>query len=226
MPRYSLPRKPWQRVVFVLAIVALILARLTKTTPGDFGRDTGKPSATERTRSSTERGTAMPEPSARWETLTGCTLVEDKGNDGDSFILRHNGNDYHFRLYYADCPEKYRHQYNGDRIAEQGRYFGGLSETQVTASGLDAREFTLSLLRKGPVTAVTRWEHVYTPERRYAFVSAGGQDLAEALIRQGLARMHTKGANQPGAVSGSQEKERLRALEREAKSRRLGAWDN
>ena len=85
-------------------------------------------------------------PSASGETqngytlIDGCTLIEDRGNDGDSFLLKTpTGERLHLRLYFADCAEKYRHQHNGDRIREQGRDFGGLSENQTIQVGKDAK---------------------------------------------------------------------------------------
>ena len=224
MPRYTLPRKTWQRIVFVLSIAALIVVRLNKSVPGQGSRqDSRAPRNGSETRGSSRESTPPPS-TGKWQTLEGCLLVEDKGNDGDSFVLRHGDSEYTFRLYFVDCPEKYRHQWNGDRLAEQGRYFGGLSEEETIAVGEAARDFSLGLLRKGPVTVFTRWEPVYDSERRYAFVTADGRDLAAALVSRGLARIHTKGAKRPGGTSEREEQSRLHALERTAKNQRLGAW--
>lgn len=219
MPRFKFPRKTWQRVVFVLAVAAYIVVRFNRSIPHE-PRSSRPPGGTR----DVPRQSTPPRATGEWATLAGCTLVEDKGNDGDSFVLRHEGRDYTFRLYFVDCPEKYRHQFNGDRIAEQGRYFGGLSEDETIAVGESARDFSLNLLRRGPVEVLTRWEAVYDSERRYAFVKAGGQDLVEALVSRGLARIHTKGANRPGGKSSRDEQSRLHSLERQAKSQRLGGW--
>jgi endonuclease YncB( thermonuclease family) len=160
-----------------------------------------------------------------WEELRGCTLVEDRGNDGDSFVVRHQGKDHTLRLYFADCPEKYRHQYNGGRIAEQGRYFDGLTGEETVGVGEDARDFTLSVLRPRPFTVLTRWEPVFDSQRFYAFVTlAQGEDLAELLVARGLARIHTKGENRPGGAAASTEKQRLQSVERKAKAANVGAW--
>ena len=45
---------------------------------------------------------------------------------------------------------KTRHQYNGPRLAEQGQYFGGLTEAETVAVGEEARDFSLGLLRAAP----------------------------------------------------------------------------
>lgn len=216
MQRFPLNRKGWQSIVLVVSVIAVVVMRFNRTTPSTPDQGPPAPSKTER---------RIPPHQGTWQHLTGCTLVEeDKNNDGDSFTLRHGGEEFTFRLYYADCPEKRRHQYNGDRIAEQGQYFGGLSEAATIAVGQEARDFTLALLRKGPVIVDTRWEEVYDSGRRYAFVSSGGVDLAEALVGRGLARIHTKGVSRPGGLSIQEEKAKLQQLERGAKAKRLGAW--
>jgi endonuclease YncB( thermonuclease family) len=171
------------------------------------------------------RGTGSTRKIGDWEELQGCILVEDRGNDGDSFVVRHRGKDHTLRLYFADCPEKYRHPYNGDRIAEQGRYFDGLTEAETIGVGGDARDFALEVLRRGPFTVLTRWEPVFDSQRFYAFVTLGqGEDLAEQLVARGLARIHTKGENRPGGAGGTTEKQRLQGLERKAKASNAGAW--
>ncbi len=162
--------------------------------------------------------------SGKWEEWQGCTLVEDRGNDGDSFLVRHEGADYTLRLYFADCPEKHRHQYNGDRLAEQGRYFGGLTEGETVAMGEAAREFTLTRLRAAPFRVQTRGETVFESERLYAFVTTEEGDLAGLLIRHGLARIFTKGESRPGGASASAEKQRLQGFERQARATKQGAW--
>lgn len=177
-----------------------------------------------------ERGGAAPATGSTrkmgaWEELPGCTLVEDRANDGDSFRARHQEKDYILRLYFVDCPEKYRHQYNGGRIADQSRYFDGLTEAETVGIGEDARDFAMERLRRGPFTVLTRWEPVFDSQRFYAFVMVGqGEDLAELLVARGLARIHTKGENRPGGMAAKTEKQRLLGLERKAKASKAGAW--
>ena len=227
MPRFSLPKNAWQLVALVIAVIATLVARWNRETP----RGSGRPEVSEK-RTGGADSTPPKSGSSRkdkprgkgWEVLTNCELVEDRTNDGDSFALRAGGETVTFRLYFADCPEKYRHQYNGDRIADQGAYFGGLSEEQTIATGVEAREFALSLLTRGPVTVETKWEEVYDSERYYAFVRVGDKDLAEALVSRGLARIHTKGTARRDGTPERTQKDRLYQLEREAKSQRRGGW--
>lgn len=218
MRRFPKPQKTWQLIVLVLAVIATVVARMNR------GAASG-PEAKRRSPSESAEVRKAPRTAAgKWERLDGCTLVDDRNNDGDSFVLRHGGEDFTFRLYFADCPEKRRHQFNGDRIAQQGRYFGNLSEGATIATGEEARDFALEILRNSPVTVETRWEEVFDSERHYAFVTAGGTDLAEALVSRGLARIHTKGASRPGGPSERDQKKRLHELGSMARAKRLGAW--
>ncbi len=215
MQRFPLTPKVWRAISLLLGAILAAVAALNRPDTGPGQRQEGRPSSSENRRKA---------PSRQWERLEGFTLKEDRDNDGDSFILRQGDKTHTFRLYYADCPEKRRHQYNGDRLAEQGAYFGSLSEQTTVSVGKEAAEFALTLLRKGPVIVETRWEKVYEPGRHYAFVTAGGEDLAEALVSRGLARIHTSGAKRPNGLSVKDEKARLQQLEQTARTKRLGAW--
>lgn len=209
MPRFSTPQTLWQWIVLILAVVAVIFLRLygKGDTPG-----------------STRTSRSTPKAEGNWERLTGCRLVDDRGNDGDSFKLECAGEQHVIRLYYADCPEKYRHEHNGERLAEQGAYFGGLTEEQTIAAGVRAKEYAHAFLQKGPLTVETRWEPVYDSGRYFAYVSVSGQDLGEALVREGLARIHTKGVERMDGTTNRAQRDRLYKFEREAKAARRGAW--
>lgn len=161
----------------------------------------------------------------QWERLDGCTLVEDRNNDGDSFLVRHGGEEYTFRLYFVDCPEKRRHQYNGERIAEQGRYFGGLGEEATIRLGEQARDFALDELQRGNFTVSTKWETVFNSGRFYASVTLkNGTDLGQELVSRGLARIHTQGVDLPDRTTRSQATDRLREMEATARKNKRGGW--
>ena len=213
MPRMNPPQNVWQLIVVVLAVVAVVLVRR-------YGKST--PSRESETSSRTTP--RAPKTEGRWERIANCTLADDRTNDGDSFALQCQGETRTFRLYSADSPEKYRHEHNGPRLAEQGAYFGGLNEEETIAAGVQAKEFALGLLQKGSVTVETRWEPVYDSGRYYAFVKAGSQDLAEALVSRGLARIHTKGVDRMDGTTNRVQRSQLERLEREAKAKRRGAW--
>ena len=160
-----------------------------------------------------------------FEVILGAKLHDHRDNDGDSFHLNHNGQTHEFRLYFADCPEKKRHQFNGGRLAEQGQYFGGLSEAETVAIGRQAQTFTLRLLSTQSFTLYTKWQSVYNSRRHYAFiVFADGEDLSAKLIRAGLARIHTSGIALPDGRSVNDYQNQLRDIEQQARSQRMGAW--
>ncbi len=160
-----------------------------------------------------------------FEVILGARIHDHPDNDGDSFHLDHNGQTHEFRLYFADCPEKRRHPFNGDRIAEQGQYFGGLSEAETVYIGQQAKSFALSLLSAQSFTIYTKWQGVYNSGRYYAFiVFTDGEDLSAKLIRAGLARIHTSGTTLPDGRSVSDYQKQLRGLEQFARVQQMGAW--
>ncbi len=62
-------------------------------------------------------------------------------------------------------------------------------------------------------------------KRYYALVrTAEGEDLAELLVANGLARVFGRDATPPGIASARRQWEKLERLEREAKAHRVGAW--
>ena len=171
--------------------------------------------------------------SKEFEVLDGCALKSHRNNDGDSFHVSHGGKNYEFRLYFVDTAESKYKTYpggdnNGKRIREQGEYFGGLSQDETTALGTDAKKFVLKLLEKENFTVVTKWENVYGPERKYAFVMVDwqGKDvwLHELLVAQGLVRIHTKPYTLPDNTSASEQKKKLKELEALAKKEKRGGW--
>ena len=154
-----------------------------------------------------------------WQTLEACRLVESSINDGDSFRVHWNGGELTVRLYFADTPEAdYRFK---DRTKAQADYFG-ITEDQAVEVGKMASKFTQEALKDG-FSVRTRWQGVFSGQknsRKYGIVSVGGQDLAELLVANGLARIHGMG------IGGQtwEEVERLRGLEAKAKAEGRGAW--
>ncbi len=167
--------------------------------------------------------------SRNWSELEAPVVTPDAANDGDSFLLRHRGGTHTLRLYFVDCPEKRRHQFNRPRLAEQGAYFGGLAESDTLELGQQAREFTLGRLTEGNFRVFTRWEPVYGDRRHYAHVEIRQPDgswrqLAELLVEQGLARIHTKGDDLPEGLRRAVFAQRLREVEKQARLARRGGW--
>lgn len=171
--------------------------------------------------------------SKEFDILKNCSLVNHRNNDGDSFHVRHGKKETEFRLYFVDTAESKFKNYeggedNGDRIREQGAYFGGL-EMQVTIEmGRVAKSFVLDLLSKEHFTVVTKWEDVFTPERKYCYVIVKweGKDvyLHELLVAKGLARIKTLGAALPDQTTLYHHKQKLLKIEQQAKTAKRGAW--
>jgi endonuclease YncB( thermonuclease family) len=160
-----------------------------------------------------------------FQVLLDARLHPHRDNDGDSFHLEHSGQVHEFRLYFADCPEKRRHPQNGGRLADQGRYFGGLSEAQTVALGQKGEAFTREWLSSQRFTVCTKWHSVYGSGRYYAFILfPDGEDLSAKLVRAGLARIHTGGTTLPDGREARVYEQQLRQMEAEARRRGLGGW--
>jgi len=158
-----------------------------------------------------------------YDVLRGGRLVDHGANDGDSFHIAHAGQEFVFRLYYVDAPETSARSYK-QRVAEQAKYFGSLSEAEAVEVGLEAKDYVEDLLKRNEFEIFTRWEEVYDSGRFFAFVRVGGRYLSELLVERGLARIHTKGVTLPDGESFQHQREDLRELERRAREGRLGGW--
>ena len=148
-----------------------------------------------------------PEPagtSGKYESFRNCSLVKDRGNDGDSFrVMFPDDRTETIRLLFVDAPESAFRSYGGGqnnhkRIAQQAADLGGITSQQAVELGKQAKAFTLSLLGAAPFTIHTEWEDPFGDRRYRAFVeiTRNGEKrfLHELLIEKGLARIHTKGA--------------------------------
>ncbi|MEY2564918.1 MAG: hypothetical protein QOH88_3111 [Verrucomicrobiota bacterium] len=122
-----------------------------------------------------------------FERFDGFVLEADEWTDGDSFRVRlPDGRLETFRLYVVETTESRSHSTRSD---EQAAYFG-ISRAAAINLGKEAKAFTACALLR-PFTIYTRWRPVFGPRRHYAFVvTASGNDLAELLVRNGLARIY------------------------------------
>lgn len=169
--------------------------------------------------------TPSPEHDGSLVELRHAHLVEDAGNDGDSFKIAHDGGVNVLRLYFVDCPEKRHYSLVESRLKDQANYFGGLSISQTLSAGATAKAFTEKLLSEQPFTVMTRWGRVYDSERFYAILTFDdGEGLAEKLVHAGLCRIHTRGTMMPDGRSEFDFENHLRAIEHEAKAAKRGAW--
>ena len=160
-----------------------------------------------------------------WETIRDCRLIENEGNDGDSFHVNADGEERIFRLYFVDTPEAESGGYVEGRVTEQAETFG-ITEKESVEMGKKAAAFTRAVLSR-PFKVTTRGQGAMGAsklKREYAFVeTADGEDLGEMLVSRGLARSFGE-----DAALGTKKASDLRAkydrLESQAKREQLGAW--
>ncbi len=161
-----------------------------------------------------------------WQELTGCTLMETAYADGDSFHVKHDGKEYIFRLYFVDSPEPYQVGGYHERTTAQAKYFNIYKKDLYTIAG-EATKFTSELLADKPFTVWTCWLDARGQSRlpRYfgIVLTAKGEDLAELLVRNGLARVYGAPADPPFS-SEKKMKKALWKAEAEAKEDEVGAW--
>jgi DNA uptake protein ComE-like DNA-binding protein len=158
-----------------------------------------------------------------WVTYQDCRLIPNPANDGDSFHVRAGRKEFIFRLYFVDTPETDASL--PERVAEQAKYFR-VSVPQTLQIGAEAERFTREKLSR-PFTVETCKEDARGRSRlpRYfAFVEMGSEDLAETLVRNGLARVYGAPGHPPDRAAPATEKRKLEQLERNAKSQKLGGW--
>ncbi len=160
-----------------------------------------------------------------WTVWRDASIVSDRGNDGDSFLVRHAKGETVVRLYYVDAPEKRKHKHNGKRLRSQAEYFGASDWKHAVNIGLQAKKHTLKRLAE-PFDVYTQNERVYDSDRIYGFIKTKEGWLSEELVSLGLARIHTKGVKTPDNVPFRQQKKRLKKLEKASKNRRLGGWSH
>jgi endonuclease YncB( thermonuclease family) len=158
-----------------------------------------------------------------WQTLKNCRLVENESNDGDSFHVIHEGEEYLFRLYHVDTPESETDSTVAERVQVQAEYFG-ISVEESLRGGKKAKEFTKKALSK-PFVVVTRFQKAMGRsklQRYYAVILADGgkSDLAEMLIRAGLARAYGQVVDAPKGKSMADYKR----FEKQAKSQKMGLY--
>ncbi|MCA1810114.1 MAG: helix-hairpin-helix domain-containing protein [Lentisphaerae bacterium] len=168
-------------------------------------------------------------PALALQEIGGCTLVDNAGNDGDSFRVRTPEDGEHVaRLYYVDCPETtVGTPADAARVRDQTAWFGLPSHAETVAFGRQAAARTRALLPE-PFTIHTSFAAAGgrgRDGRIYAFVvTADGRDLAEILVKEGLARVFGVRRETPAGVHRDEAVERLRDLELAAALERRGAW--
>lgn len=132
---------------------------------GPQSHEAGSPSSSEK-----------PARTGRYDTYTGCTLVPDRSNDGDSFrVMLPEGRMEIIRLYFVDSPESAFKTYGGGRnnhrrIGDQAADMGGITPQQAVEIGKKAKQFTLYHLEKNPFTLHTEWDSPFNDKRYHGFI--------------------------------------------------------
>ena len=160
-------------------------------------------------------------PRGDWAVLEHVEFLAQRFHDGDDFVVRHQGREYIFRLYFVDAPEASRQVPR--RVREQAAAFD-VDEAAVLELGAEARDFTARQLLQ-PFVVTTRWENALgTRSRFYALVTVQGRDLGAELVRHGLARVHGRKTAGPRGDLVPRTQKLLAAALGEAKRQRRGAW--
>ncbi len=161
--------------------------------------------------------------SKEWIILKDCRLIPNPANDGDSFHVSVGPNEYLFRLYFVDAPET--DEMTPRRLVDQAKYFT-ITVPQAIEVGRAAKDFTRQKLSE-PFIVFTHMSDAMGQsrlERFYAFVQTSEGDLAEQLVRNGLARNYGFKAAPPGLRNSQEELAKLQQLEDQAKQEKIGAW--
>ncbi|MGJ8698164.1 MAG: thermonuclease family protein [Verrucomicrobiaceae bacterium] len=185
------------------------------------------PGYTKRTEKS-EVTSKKDERQGKFYVLYDCEYIPDTYNDGDSFKIKtSDGRVVELRMYFVDTAESKDKPYadHRKRVGQQGDYFGGLDYKTTLKLGEAAKKFAASGLKGKELTVYTMWEEVYTSGRFYAFVEVEGEGFwHETLVKEGLARIHTKGEETPDGTSRRNRESELRKLEATAKRAKRGGW--
>lgn len=182
-------------------------------------------------------GAYKKDPATGLTQIPGCTYVETDWADGDSFQVKFpDGKTQTVRLYGADCIESaVRDDSDARRLRSQRRYFGiagGDAATSIALAkefGKAATDFTKAQLTKVPFTISTsfadgRGSAAYS--RIYVFVTLpNGDDLAERLVQEGLARAYGVSRRTPYGESHDAYRERLMDAELVAAKTSRGVWE-
>ncbi len=169
----------------------------------------------------------------KWREYTGCRVIPNASNDGDSFHVKPTNiktRSYLFRLYFVDTPESETSL--PERLQVQADYFGIPDAKDVVKVGKAAVKFTEEFLADGNFTVYSRLSDALgrsDKDRDYAMVmNTAGLDLGTELVRNGLARVYGSGTDLSELDPYKRDEDawwrRLRQAELEAKKEKRGAW--
>jgi DNA uptake protein ComE-like DNA-binding protein len=171
-------------------------------------------------------------------TLKSCKFILTEWADGDSFqVQTPEGANHTVRLYGADCVEWHvSDESDARRLRAQRRYFGisesgGTPQSSIAAAkelGQAAATEVVTVLKQ-PFTVHTVFADARGDgkhKRIYAFVTTSeGEDLAERLVRRGLARAFGVYRETPAGKVANDYRAFLQDVELQASKRGAGAWE-
>lgn len=182
-----------------------------------------------------EPGDPQPDPVTGLYQYEGCTYIEADWNDGDSFRVKlPTGENVTARLYQVDTIETSIHNTTvARRLRAQRRYFGVSDYGESPRDSIDkaielgqiATDFTRETLGQ-PFTLWTSHADARGGGNRiYVFIeTAGGESLADLLVKAGLARAYGVYRQTPSGISQSESIERMQDLELAAAAAGRGLW--
>ena len=178
-------------------------------------------------------------PAQTLTTWKNCILIPTDWADGDSFLIQTpEGRQHSIRLYGADCIEWHvSDDSDARRLRAQRRYFGisGLGGSPLASiqaakklGEAAAREVAVVLKKPFQVhTALADARGDGKHKRIYAFVTTSeGEDLAERLVRKGLARAFGVYRETHTGKTANDYRAYLQDVELQAAKRGVGAWAN
>ncbi|MDF1824673.1 MAG: thermonuclease family protein [Verrucomicrobiales bacterium] len=223
------------RLVVILVVAGVVYLKRGQETGGTTSTSSQSDSGSAVLKKDPLGGQAASAKVNGYDKFAGAKLINDEGNDGDSFFVDLGGRKIQLRLYFVDAPEKYlsdRYENQQRRVADQAREMGGISSEQAVEVGKAAKLFMERELKGKNFTVYTYWEEVYDGDRYYGFVElADGSYFGSKLVENGLARIHTKGPGSkqnpvptPDGKKFFDHRDMLRDLERKAQKADRGAW--
>jgi endonuclease YncB( thermonuclease family) len=164
---------------------------------------------------------------ATFRILPSPVLVESRANEGDTLRIRYGNEEHIFVLYFVDAIETSMN--HPQRVADQGRWFGGAPDKTLLEVGNEAAAYVTQLLKTHHFKVLTRWERVPNTVRYYAVIQVQQPDgpvyLADLLIRKGFARvvglmteLPEERKNQPTYLA------ELKSLDETARKTKSGIW--
>ncbi len=160
----------------------------------------------------------------KWSQLDSCRYLENKNNDGDSFLVRCGKEEFYARFYFVDAPES--NASKPEQVRQQYEYFG-VTMDELTRAGAVAHTYVRNALLGKPFVLHTKWANAQgraQTRRYYSLIETNGRYLHEVMIAEGLARTKGTPTTLPSGEKSKEHKAKLQLLEDNARVSRKGVW--